>query len=144
MTDEDLIARLREGDLGYGEAAADRIEALVKERDSLLAGHRTLNISGARLQARAERLEAQVEQYRNTNRRMNRRVQLLEGWWQRRLERANYWRGMYLWGMRRKDLNVKAIEEAAYQRGYEDGYEERFRMPKLWARPRRINSGDSK
>jgi hypothetical protein len=101
----------------------DRIEALTKERGEL---------------------KAQVEQFRNTNRRLNRRVQLLEGWWQRRLERAKYWRGLYLWGMRRKDLNVKAIEEAAYQRGYEDGFEEKFRMPKLWARqPRRINSGES-
>lgn len=40
---------------------ADRIEELTKERDSLLAGHRALNIGGARLQDRAEAAEAKLE-----------------------------------------------------------------------------------
>ena len=110
MTDEELIESLR---LWNRDDAADRIEALTKERDDL---------------------SARTEAFRNTNRRLNRRVQLLEGWWQRRLERANYWRGLYLWGMRRKDFDVKAVEESAYQRGYEDGFEEKFRMPKRWAK----------
>ncbi len=64
MTD-DLVKRLRDGrTLGCGECrdaineAADRIEALTAERDSLLSGHRVLNIDGARLQDRAEAAEA--------------------------------------------------------------------------------------
>ena len=67
MSDAELIARLRdwmEHDEGKNndarEAAADRIEALTKERDSLLAGHRALNIGGARLQDRAETAEAKL------------------------------------------------------------------------------------
>ena len=89
-------------------------------------------------EAKVEKLRREVEQFRNTNRRLNRRVQLLEGWWQRRVERAKLWSGVYLRNMRIKGgQDAKAIEEAAYQRGYEDGFEERFRMPKKWARPRR-------
>lgn len=63
MTDEELIARLRKADeykpLGHdGWEAADRIEALVKERDGLLttwAESRERHLSS---EARAERLEA--------------------------------------------------------------------------------------
>jgi len=77
MTD-DLVKRLRDEALSlHGSAwrdqsggqettmsavladqAADRIEALTAERDSLLSGHRILNIDGARLQDRAEKAEA--------------------------------------------------------------------------------------
>ena len=75
MTDKELTARLRlpwpkdgSGDevtlpiwvLILTAEAADRIEALTKERDSLLAGHRALNIGGARLQDRAEAAEAKL------------------------------------------------------------------------------------
>lgn len=62
MTDKELIARLRSGGIIGVPAlvAADRIEALIAERDSLLAGHRALNIGGARLQDRAEAAEAKL------------------------------------------------------------------------------------
>jgi isopentenyldiphosphate isomerase len=89
-----------------------------------------------------EKLKAQVEMFRETNRRMNRRVQLLEGWWQRRLEREANHRRLYmsLWFKDRisHPLNVKALEEAAYQRGYEDGHDARFKLPPRRANPRRI------
>jgi len=60
---DDLVKRLREpwftnGCELYQLEAADRIEALTAERDSLLSGHRILNIDGARLQDRAEKAEA--------------------------------------------------------------------------------------
>jgi len=116
MSDEELIARLRDwpyqGETMAGEAA-DRIEALT----------------------------ANVEMFRETNRRMNRRVQLLEGWWQRRLEREKNQRGTIMWMWCRdranQTLNVKALEEAAYQRGYEDGRDDRFNIPPRRAKPRR-------
>jgi len=67
MTD-DLVKRLRAIDhlsvedcfcqSALYDQAADRIEALTAERDSLLSGHRILNIDGARLQDRAEKAEA--------------------------------------------------------------------------------------
>jgi len=92
------------------------------------------------LQARVNALEAKVEVFRDTNRRLNRRVQLLEGWWQRKVERANYWRNVYMrvWGS--KDIDTRAVEEAAYQRGYEDGYDERFHLPKRFIKPRKLNA----
>jgi hypothetical protein len=90
---------------------------------------------------RIEALTAKVEMFRETNRRMNRRVQLLEGWWQRRLEREKNQRGaiMWMWWRDRANqpLNVKALEEAAYQRGYEDGRDDRFNIPPRRAKPRR-------
>ena len=86
-------------------------------------------------------LTAKVEMFRETNRRMNRRVQLLEGWWQRRLEREKNQRGTIMWMWCRdranQPLNVKALEEAAYQRGYEDGRDDRFNIPPRRAKPRR-------
>lgn len=127
MTDEELVKRLRSmhwcvttqtngvgiSDRAIAPEAADRIEALT----------------------------AKVEMFRETNRRMNRRVQLLEGWWQRRLEREKNQRGtiMWLWHRDRANqpLNVKALEEAAYQRGYEDGRDNRFNIPPRRAKPRR-------
>jgi hypothetical protein len=91
--------------------------------------------------AAIEALEAKVEMFRETNRRMNRRVQLLEGWWQRRLDREKNQRGaiMWMWWRDRANqpLNVKALEEAAYQRGYEDGRDDRFNIPPRRAKPRR-------
>ena len=90
---------------------------------------------------RIEALTAKVEMFRETNRRMNRRVQLLEGWWQRRLEREKNQRGTIMWMWCRdranQPLNVKALEEAAYQRGYEDGRDNRFNIPPRRAKPRR-------
>ncbi len=115
MTDEELCKRLRNFDDGATPTheAADRIEALT----------------------------AKVEMFRETNRRMNRRVQLLEGWWQRRLEREENQRRtiMWLWHRDRANqpLNVKALEEAACQRGYEDGRDNRFNIPPRRAKPRR-------
>ena len=90
---------------------------------------------------RIEALTAKVEMFRETNRRMNRRVQLLEGWWQRRLEREKNQRGTIMWMWCRdranQPLNVKALEEAAYQRGYDDGRDNRFNIPPRRAKPRR-------
>jgi len=65
MTD-DLVKRAKEacGHDGGPELIdlicdlVDHIEALTAERDSLLSGHRILNIDGARLQDRAEKAEA--------------------------------------------------------------------------------------
>lgn len=48
--------------------AATAIAALVAERDSLLKGHRILNIYGARLENRAEAAEAQVKAMGEANR----------------------------------------------------------------------------
>ncbi len=45
---------------------ADAIEALTEERDSLLSGHRVLNIDGARLQDRAEAAEADNARLQNS------------------------------------------------------------------------------
>ena len=73
MSDE-LVERLRSDWFGYDvslkaidamEEAADRIEQLTAERDSLLAGHRTLNIDGARLETRIEKLIAEREMAAN-------------------------------------------------------------------------------
>ena len=86
---------------------------------------------------RIEELEHKVEQFRDTNRRMNRRVQLLEGWWQRKVERANYWRRIYQMIFAGKNPHLKAVEEAAYQRGYEEGFEQKFFVPKRIVKPRR-------
>lgn len=77
--------------------------------------------------------KSEVERFRETNRRMNRRLQMLEGWWQRKVERAEYFRNVYL-GFFVRDasklgINVKSIEEAAYQRGYHDGYDDRRIVP---------------
>jgi hypothetical protein len=88
--------------------------------------------------ARIEALTAKVEMFRETNRRMNRRVQLLEGWWQQKVDRANQQRSMYLWFFcRKKDPDIAAVEEAAYQRGYADGRDNRFNIPPRRAKPRR-------
>jgi hypothetical protein len=87
---------------------------------------------------RIEALKREVEMFRETNRRMNRRVQLLEGWWQRKVDRENQQRSMYLWFFcRKKDPDIAAVEEAAYQRGYADGRDNRFNIPPRRAKPRR-------
>jgi len=113
MSDEELVKRLLDFDkvtVGDARDAALRIEALT----------------------------AKVEMFRETNRRMNRRVQLLEGWWQRKVDRENQQRSMYLWFFcRKKDPDIAAVEEAAYQRGYADGRDNRFNIPPRRAKPRR-------
>lgn len=59
MTDEELIARLRDEHVAASRTeAADRIEALVKERDILVDRHERNLIVGAETRARAERLKA--------------------------------------------------------------------------------------
>jgi len=70
MTDE-LVKRHGEqlrmtgGDLAdLCQPIADAIEALTAERDSLLAGHRILNIDGARLEDRAKAAEAERDRLR--------------------------------------------------------------------------------
>lgn len=92
------------------------------------------------------RLMETIERFRDTNRRLNRRLQLLEGWWQRKVERAEYWRSLTLsmWVRDKKDVapNMKAIEEMAYQRGYEDGFDQRFLIPKRRVNPRRMKGAD--
>lgn len=79
MTDEELIARLRavctcnidstpcmaEDDCRDALAAADRIEALVKERDAVIAARDTMGNLWAQEKARAERLEAAMIQMRD-------------------------------------------------------------------------------
>jgi hypothetical protein len=106
--------------------------------NAIMVGYDTANNRAA---DRIEALTVKVEMFRETNRRMNRRVQLLEGWWQRRLEREKNQRVtiMWLWHRDRANqpLNVKALEEAAYQRGYEDGRDDRFNIPPRRAKPRR-------
>lgn len=74
MTDEELIARLRDcgngvgsfktkqGDYGLCDDAADRIEALVKKRDAALASNRGLVRLNEMTEARAERLEAAIRE----------------------------------------------------------------------------------
>ena len=58
--------RLTGGDLAdLCQPIADAIDALIAERDSLLAGHRTLNIDGARLETRIEKLIAEREMAAN-------------------------------------------------------------------------------
>ena len=65
MTD-DLLERMRsENQCWSVSEAADRIAQLTAERDSLLAGHRTLNIDGARLETRIEKLIAEREMAAN-------------------------------------------------------------------------------
>ena len=57
--------RLTGGDLAdLCQPLADAIDALIAERDSLLAGHRTLNIDGARLEDRAKAAEAERDRLR--------------------------------------------------------------------------------
>ena len=93
MSDEELIARLRavctcnidstpcmaEDDCRDALTAADRIEALLKDRDSLLAGHRALNIGGARLQDRAETAEARAERLEEALMAMRKRAMSTRG-----------------------------------------------------------------
>jgi hypothetical protein len=61
-------------------------------------------------------------------------MQLLEGWWQRRVDRAKFERQVIfrMWCRDRKDAlpNMKALEEAAYQRGFEDGRDNKIFIPK--------------
>lgn len=62
MRDAELIARLRKADeygpLGHdGWEAADRIEALTKERDELIEWNGQASVRAERAEARAERLE---------------------------------------------------------------------------------------
>ena len=59
MTDEELIAWVRNG---FGNAAADRIEALVRERDAALASNRGLVRLNEATEARADRLEAALRE----------------------------------------------------------------------------------
>ena len=75
---DDLVKRLRSmhwcvttetngvgvSDRNVALEAADHIEQLTAERDSLLAGHRTLNIDGARLEDRAKAAEAERDRLR--------------------------------------------------------------------------------
>ena len=125
MTDAELIARLRKGDQMDGKVVRCKHD---------LCNCATMDEAADRIEA----LSAQVEAFRDTNRRMNRRVQLLEGWWQRRLDRANQQRSLYLWFFcRTKDPYIAAVEEAAYQRGYADGRDNRFNIPPRRAKPRR-------
>ncbi len=60
-------------------------------------------------------------------------MQLHEGWWRRRVVRANQARGIYfeltVAGTKDRVLNLRAIEEAAYQRGYDDGHDARITIP---------------
>lgn len=68
MTDEELIARLRDAPAdGLGTenlciAAADRIEALVKERDDAVIKRAAWELEAKTQQARAERLEAALRE----------------------------------------------------------------------------------
>jgi hypothetical protein len=117
---------------------------LVKALRDAVNGEHDMTPHGADCLQAADRIEtltAKVEMFRDTNRRMNRRVQLLEGWWQRRLEREKNQRGTIMWMWCRdrvnQPLNVKALEEAAYQRGYDDGRDNRFNIPPRRAKPRR-------
>lgn len=134
MSDEEMCKMLR-GLVWSGEItkkAADRIEQL---------GYRIVILMRKENDAldQVSRLKEKLEQFRDTNRRMNRRVQLLEGWWQRRVERAKYWSSVYLRNMKVKGgVDPKALEEVAYQRGYEDGFEQKFVLPKRSVKPRRL------
>ena len=119
MSDEELVKRLR--DAANGPYDMTPICAELLDADE-----------------RIKALTAEVEMFRETNRRMNRRVQLLEGWWQQKVDRANQQRSMYLWFFcRKKDPDIAAVEEAAYQRGYADGRDNRFNIPPRRAKPRR-------
>lgn len=68
MTDEELIARLRDAPAdGLGTenlciAAADRIEALVKEKDDAGIKRAAWELEAKTLQARVERLEAALRE----------------------------------------------------------------------------------
>ena len=96
--------------------------------------------------AEISRLRAQVEQFRDTNRRMNRRLQLLEGWWQRKVDRSKSERTLLfdMWRRdhRSKEPNLKAMEEAAYQRGYADGFDAKFFIPKRVTYQQKQEAGD--
>jgi len=136
---DDLIKRLLdwseydEGKINDArQEAADRIKEL---------GHTVVTLMRDKNDAldQVSRLKEKVEQFRDTNSRMNRRVQLLEGWWQRRVERAKHWSSVYLRNMTVKGgVDPKALEEVAYQRGYEDGFEQKFVLPKRSVKPRRL------
>ena len=59
MTDEELIARLRLGvPTVWEKQAADRLEALVKERDDAVIKRAAWELEAKTQKARAERLEA--------------------------------------------------------------------------------------
>lgn len=85
-------------------------------------------------------LREQVERFRQTNRRLNRRVQLLEGWWARKVERSKnwmlMWQRLYFRDIKQGATDIKAIEEAAYQRGFEDGHDLKFIIPARRAKAR--------
>jgi hypothetical protein len=121
-------------------AAQARIAELEGERETIkTAWLDACTRSGANA-ARAEQAEAEVKRARETNRRVQRRLQLLEGWWQRRVSRAQNERSQMLFFMCRKtdaQNTLRRIEEAAYQRGYQDGHDDRFIIPKRKAKPRR-------
>jgi hypothetical protein len=118
---DDLVGRLT----AWGESA-------------MLSQHFMGTVSARETCAKAAdeitRLRAQVEQFRDTNRRMNRRLQLLEGWWQRKVDRSKSERALLFdrWcrDHRGKEPNLKAMEEVAYQRGYADGFDAKFFIPK--------------
>ena len=57
MTDEQLIERMRQVEWGPCQLAADRIEALVKERDAAKQIALVSIVHGQDAEARAERLE---------------------------------------------------------------------------------------
>ena len=107
------------------------------ERLAVICGKRAAEIT---------RLRAQVEQFRDTNRRMNRRLQLLEGWWQRKVDRSKSERTLLfdMWRRdhRSKEPNLKAMEEAAYQRGYADGFDAKFFIPKRVTYQQKQEAGD--
>jgi chromosome segregation ATPase len=128
---DDLIKRLGKS-VWTLDQAEDRIEELERKVVILM---RDKNDALDQV----SHLKEKVEQFRDTNRRMNRRVQLLEGWWQRRVEHAKYWSSVYLRNMKVKGgVDPKALEEVAYQRGYEDGFEQKFVLPKRSVKPRRL------
>lgn len=64
MTDEELIPRLRElrGTYGIGDTAADRIEALVKERDAVIEARDMMGRFWSEQKARAEAAEAALKE----------------------------------------------------------------------------------
>ena len=117
---EALVARLEDGRVCSPAQNSCRNGYLMLEAAAMLRA----------LSAELTALKAELADARETNRRVHRRLQLLEGWWQRRVERARNERNMYLMLLCRDKPELRAIEEAAYQRGYQDGYDNKFVTPK--------------
>lgn len=98
---------------------------IVLTREALAALPEVQDIVRQAVEAEREALQ----QARDTNRRLQRRMQLLEGWWQRRVERADKWRKVWQRIYCTDVLDVRALTEADYQRGYEDGLHDRIKIP---------------